>query len=111
MQRVLSKPEKRYAQIENALAVIVFSFKKFIYFDYGRNVVQKDHTPIIPIFGKDLDKVRPRLQRMLPQLLKYNIKLVYPPGKEMLVTDLLSRPIKLMFRMILKCYRLYILYI
>lgn len=90
--RTLSKAEKRYAQIEKELAAIVFSFKKFNYFVYGHNVVvQTDHKPLIPIFEKDLDKVSSRLQRMLLQLLKYNIKVVYLPGKEMLVADLLSR--------------------
>lgn len=90
--RTLSKSEKGYAQIEKELLSICFAFEKFHYFVYGHPVtVQSDHKPLGPIFSKQLDKVSNRLQRMLLKLLKYDIKVVYLPGKDMLIADLLSR--------------------
>lgn len=90
--RTLSKSEKRYAQIEKELLAICFAFEKFHYFVYGHPVtVQSDHKPLGPIFVKDLEKVSNRLQRMLLKLLKYDIKIVYLSGRDMLVADLLSR--------------------
>lgn len=82
----------RYAQIEKELLAIVFSFEKFHYFTYGQEVVvQTDHKPLIAIFKKDLNKISARLQRMLLKLLKYKIKLTYLPGREMYISDTLSR--------------------
>lgn len=53
--------------------------------------MKSDHKPLIPIFDKDLNKVSITLQRMLLKLLKYKIKIVYLPGKEMYIADTLSR--------------------
>nr|CAI5828457.1 unnamed protein product [Callosobruchus analis] len=90
--RSLSKSEKRWAQIEKELGAIVFACGKMHYFIYGFEItIQTDHKPLIPIFNKDLDKASARLQRMLLKLLKYNIKITYLPGKDMLVADALSR--------------------
>lgn len=90
--RTMTKSEKRYAQIEKELLAICFAMEKFHYFVYGHRVtVQSDHKPLIPIFSKDLDKVSNRLQRMLMRLLKYDINIVYLPGRDMLIADLLSR--------------------
>nr|CAI5831429.1 unnamed protein product [Callosobruchus analis] len=90
--RSLSKSEKRWAQIEKELGAIVFACEKMHYFIYGFEItIQTDHKPLIPIFNKDLDKASARLQRMLLKLLKYNIKITYLPGKDMLVADALSR--------------------
>lgn len=90
--RSLSNAEKRYAQIEKELLSIVFACEKFHYFIYGHEiVVQTDHSPLVPIFKKNLDKVSNRLQRMLLRLLKYHINIIYVPGKNMYVADTLSR--------------------
>lgn len=90
--RCLTNTEKRWAQIEKELLAIVFACEKFHYFIYGYNVtVHSDHKPLIPIFSKDLDKVTARLQRMLLRLLKYKINIIYLPGKDMVIADILSR--------------------
>ncbi len=90
--RTLTKSEKRYAQIEKELLAICFAFEKFHYYVYGHPViVHTDHKPLVPIFGKNLDKISNRLQRMMLKLLKYDIKIVYIRGRDMLVADILSR--------------------
>ncbi|KAF2890942.1 hypothetical protein ILUMI_15231, partial [Ignelater luminosus] len=90
--RSLTNTEIKYAQIEKELLGIVFACETFHYFIYGRQVlIQTDHKSLISIFNEDVNKVSARLQRMLLKLLKYNIKLEYVPGKNLVVADILSR--------------------
>ncbi|VDI51087.1 Hypothetical predicted protein [Mytilus galloprovincialis] len=49
------------------------------------------HKPLESILKKPLHCAPKRLQRMMLQLQKYNIQLVYKPGKEMYLADTLSR--------------------
>lgn len=90
--RALTQAEVRYSQIEKELLAIVFAMEKFHEYVYGLPVtVQSDHRPLESILQKDLNKVSPRLQRLRLRLLKYNVKVVYTPGGQMLVADALSR--------------------
>lgn len=82
--RSLNNAEKQYA--------ISFACDKFHTFIYGRKVVvQSDHKPLESIFKKDSHKVTMRLQRLRMRLLRYNLSIVYTPGKEMFIADTLSR--------------------
>ena len=91
--RALTSTERNYAQIENELLSIVHGCTRFDQYVYGREItVQTDHKPLVNIFNKPLLSAPRRLQRMLLQLQKYNLKLVYKPGKELLfIADTLSR--------------------
>ena len=81
-----------YAQIEKELLSIVHGCTRFDQYVYGREItVQTDHKPLVNIFNKPLLSAPRRLQRMLLQLQKYNLKLVYKPGKELFIADTLSR--------------------
>ena len=53
--------------------------------------VETDHKPVESIFKKPLLTARKRLHRMLLQLQKYDLKVVYKPGKELYIADILSR--------------------
>ncbi|XP_053406305.1 uncharacterized protein LOC128559147 [Mercenaria mercenaria] len=45
--RALTQTEQNYAQIEKELLAVVFAFKKFHHFTYGRRVfVESDHKPL-----------------------------------------------------------------
>ncbi|CAG2188277.1 unnamed protein product [Mytilus edulis] len=80
--RALTDTETRYAQIEKELLSVVFGLQKFHQYTYGRNVyVTSDHKPLESILKKPLHCAPKRLQRMMLQLQKYNIQLVYKPGK------------------------------
>ncbi|KAK7111890.1 hypothetical protein V1264_011443 [Littorina saxatilis] len=96
--RSLTDCEKRYAQIEKELLAVVFGVEHFHYYVYGRAVtVESDHKPLESIIQKPLSAAPPRLQRMLLRTMKYNITLLYKAGREMYVSDTLSRaplPIK-----------------
>ena len=90
--RSLTDTEKNYAQIEKELLAVVFSLEKFDQYVYGRRVtVETDHKPLLPIMKKALLQAPKRLQRMLLQLQRYDISLVYRRGTDMHLADTLSR--------------------
>lgn len=93
VSRSLNVSEQRYAQIEKEMLAIVFACEKFHTFIYGHGnvVLNTDHKPLINLTKKDLDKISPRLQRMLLKIINYNLKLEYLPGKELVIADTLSR--------------------
>ena len=53
--------------------------------------MESDHKPLEMKHQKSLASAPPRLQRMLLQLQRYDVTIRYRPGKEMLLTDALSR--------------------
>ena len=91
--KALSDSEYAYAQIEKELLAIVFAFKKFHTYVYGRQdvIVETDHLPLLRIFEKPLSTIPLRLQRMRLKLQHYSFKLVHKKGTEIPVADALSR--------------------
>ena len=91
--KALTDAEFAYAQIEKELLAIVFAFKKFHTYVYGRHdiTVQTDHAPLVRILEKPLYQVPLRLQRMILKLQHYDFKLVAKRGSEIPVADALSR--------------------
>lgn len=87
-----SETEKRWANIEKEFYAVLFGLTKFHQFVYGRIVtVETDHKPLLFIMKKQFDDCPARLKRMLYSLQKYEFNLVYRPGKQMYVSDFLSR--------------------
>ena len=88
----LTDTETRYANIERELLAIVFACQRFNTYVLGMPfTVESDHKPLEMIHQKSLASAPPRLQRMLLQLQRYDVTIRYRPGKEMLLTDALSR--------------------
>lgn len=88
----LTQSEKLYANIERELLAIVFGCKRFHQLTYGRHVtVHSDHRPIAAIMKKPLSAAPPRLQRLLLSLQKYDITVQYVRGKDIPISDYLSR--------------------
>ena len=88
----LNATEQNYAQIEKELFAILFGCRRFHQYIYGRKItVESDHKPLESIATKALAAAPPRLQRMLLQLQKYDIKIIHVPGKNIPVADTLSR--------------------
>jgi hypothetical protein len=89
--KTLTDTETRYAQIEKELLPVIFGLESFQQYTYGRTVqVRSDHKPLEPILKTPLHATPTRLQRMLLQLQKYDIRLQYTPGKEMNIADTLN---------------------
>ncbi|XP_064476830.1 uncharacterized protein K02A2.6-like [Ornithodoros turicata] len=90
--RVLSESETRYSQIEKEALGIVFGMEKFHDFVYGRQIlVETDHRPLLAISKKAIGDMPPRLQRFFLRLMRYDFQLLYVPGKNLIVPDVLSR--------------------
>lgn len=90
--RALTKSQQNYAQIEKETLAISFGCTKFHQFIYGRQVlVESDHKPLQSIFAKSLHKAPLRLQNLLLSLQKYDIEVIFKPGKTMFLADALSR--------------------
>ena len=88
----LTDTETRYANIERELLTIIFACQWFNTFVHGRPfTVESDHKPLEMLHQKSLASASPRLQQMLLQLQRYDVTIRYRPGKEMLLTDALSR--------------------
>ena len=88
----LIQTEIGYEQIEKELLAIAFGLKRWNQLTYGRHViVHSDHKPISAIMKKTLSAAPPRLMRMLLQLHKYNIEVIHKSGKDIPVSDFLSR--------------------
>ena len=90
--KALNATEQKYAQIEKELYAILFGCTRFHQYIYGRKVkVHSDHKPLEAIMKKSLSAAPPRLQRMLLQLQKYDIIVTHISGKNIPVSDALSR--------------------
>ena len=88
----LTGAESHYANIERELLAIIFACIWFnTYLQEHRFTVQSDHKPLEMIHLKSMHTAPPCLQRMLLQLQKYDMKIEYKPGSEMLLADVLSR--------------------
>ena len=90
--RSLTSSEKNYVAIELECLAIVFACRKFDQYIYGKKtVVETDHKPLEVIAKKSLLSAPRRLQRMLLQLQRYDLEVIYRPGEQQLIADTLSR--------------------
>jgi hypothetical protein len=90
--RALTSTERNYAQIEKELLAIVHACDRFDQYVFGRDItIETDHKPLEVILQKPLLAAPKRLQRMMMQLQKYNLKVVYKRGSELYIADTLSR--------------------
>jgi hypothetical protein len=90
--RTLTASEQNYCQLEKETLSIVFSCKKYNQYIYGRKfIVENDHKPLKSIFNKSINKCPPRIQRFMLFLEKYDFRVDYIPGKDMIIAEALSR--------------------
>lgn len=91
--RTLNNSEKKYSQIEKEALALVYVAEHFKDFITGISVtLETDHKPLIQILqSKRLDELTPRLQRIRMRLMRYNYKVIYVPGKQLVLADCLSR--------------------
>ena len=90
--RALTQAEYNYCPIEKETLSVLFGCEKFHEFVYGQLFeAENDHQPLKSIFNKPVSKAPPRIQRFLLRLYRYDFTLNYTPGKNMVVSDALSR--------------------
>ena len=91
--RSLTKSESNYAPIELECPAIVFAMNKYDQYVFGHpNVtIHCDHRPLEAIMRKSLLAAPRRIKAMLLTLQWYAFTVKWKPGKEQMITDLLSR--------------------
>ncbi len=91
--RALSKTERNYSQMEKECLAITFACNRFDQYLHGRDYVTvlTDHQNLEVIFKKPILAAPKRLQRMRLRLQKYHIDVKYQKGKNMHISDALSR--------------------
>lgn len=90
----LSDTQQNYSQIEKEFMAVVFACNRFHYYIAGSRevLVETDHMPLIGLMKKEIALLTPRLAKMRLELLRYpQVKLMYRPGKELVLADTLSR--------------------
>ena len=91
--RALTTCQQNCAQIEKEMLAVAFGCTRFHEYIYGMPTieVETDHKPLEAIFKKPLHQAPARLQKMIMSIQKYQINLVYRPGKQLVIADTLSR--------------------
>ena len=81
--RSLSETEKRYTVIEKEALAVTWACNKFSNYALGMKfTVETDHKPLVPLFTPtDLSKMLPRILRFRMRLMKYELDVIYVPGK------------------------------
>ena len=88
----MTSTEQRYAQIGKEALATTWACEKFNDYILGKDIlIETDHKPLVPLFGsKTLDELPPRIQRFRMRLMKYSVKMLHVPGKELVTADTLS---------------------
>ena len=90
--RRLTDSEMRYAQIEKEMLAVGFGLIKFHQYTFGRRLcVFTDHKPLVPLMNKPLARAPRRIQNMMLKIQDYDFELIYRPGRELVLSDTLSR--------------------
>ena len=88
----LTETQTRYCQIEKETLAIQFGLEAFRQYVYGNYVVvETDHKPLLGLLEKPIASCTPRIQRMRLQLMRFEFRVVYKPGRELFIADTLSR--------------------
>ncbi|GBN34992.1 hypothetical protein AVEN_206091-1 [Araneus ventricosus] len=88
----LTPAQRNYAHMEKELLAVVYGCKKFHQYVYGTTFkIYSDKKPLIAMSIKPLSAMSSRMQRFYMQLQYYDYEIFYKPGKEMFVSDTLSR--------------------
>lgn len=88
----LTQAQMKYSQIEKEFLAITWACEHFHFFLYSKEfTVETDHKPILGLISKPIEKLSPRLQRLLVKFMRYNPKLIHVPGKFLYTADTLSR--------------------
>ena len=86
--KTLTECQSRYSNIQREMLAVVWGIEGYHTYLYGRAfTVVSDHKPLEIICSKPLRSAPPRLQRMLTKIQGYDFKVIYRPGKDMLLAD------------------------
>ena len=89
--KTLTSAEHNYANIEHELLGVVFGVLHFKHFTFGNEVnIIADHKPLVSLLKKSLAACSSRLSRLILKIVDYPLKVMYQPGRKMVISDALS---------------------
>jgi hypothetical protein len=90
--RSLTPAEVNYSIIEKELLAVVFALRRFHFYTLGRPIeILTDHQPLLGAAKNALLRENPRLDRLFDQIIGYDLKWTYVPGRTNFLPDFLSR--------------------
>jgi transposase InsO family protein len=90
--RSLTPAEVNYSIIEKELLAVVFALRRFHFYTLGRPIeILTDHQPLLGAARNALLRENPRLDRLFDQIIAYDLKWTYVPGRTNFLPDYLSR--------------------
>ena len=91
--RALTKTEQNYQNLEQEALGTIWGMEKFHCFLCGKKfTLETDQKPLVSIYKKHMVDISPRVQRLIVRSFPYlPFKVVYKKGKDIPVTDALSR--------------------
>ena len=90
--QIISAVEDGYSNIECETHGIVFAIKHLHQYVYGQQfTVITNHKPLVSLAEKPIHRLPAQLQRLFLTKIRILYKIVYKPGKQMLISDCLSR--------------------
>ena len=70
---------------------VVFGVTHFKHFTFGNDIhVITDHKPLVSLLKKSLVACSSRLSRLMLQIVDFSLKILYQPGRKMVISDALS---------------------
>ena len=89
--KTLTSAERNYANTERELLGVVFGVLHFKHFTFGNEVnIITDHKPLVSLLKKSLAACSSRLSRLILKIVDYPLKVMYQPGRKMVISDALS---------------------
>ena len=91
--RALTKTEQNYQNLEQETLGTIWRMQKFHYFLYGKEfTLETDQKPLVSIYKKHMVDISPRVWKLIVRSFPYlPFNVVYKKGKDIPVTDALSR--------------------
>ena len=88
--KTLTSAECNYANTEGELLGVVFGIQHFKHFTFGNEVhMITDHKPLVSLL-KSLVACSSRLSRLMLKIMDFPLKVLYQPGRKMVISDALS---------------------
>lgn len=90
----ISKCEQKYSVTDKEALAVVLACRHFHHYLWGTNFeIQTDHQPLTTIFRRRTKS--PRVTRWMLEMREYHFRVKYVKGKDNVVADQLSRPVRL----------------
>ena len=89
--KTLTSAERNYANIKHEVLGVVFRVLHLKHFTFSNEVnIITDHKPLVSLLKKSFAACSSRLSRLILKIVDYLLKVMYQPGRKMVISDALS---------------------